>query len=119
VLVTAGLPKLAISQESKPNLSQEPSSQPANLDENQLKSFAKVYVEVEKISQSYGPRLKEAQDPDQTKQIQAEAKTKIDEALTNGGFTVTSYTQAFQTVNGNDELRKKVIQLINEERKKS
>jgi hypothetical protein len=117
VFMTAALPKSALSQE--PAGQQAPAGQKANINEAELKSFAKVYVQVEKINQSYVPRLKETQDPEQSKAIQEEAKTKIDEALATGGLTKESYTQIVQTVNANDDLRKKVIALINEERKKS
>ena len=117
VFMAAALPKSALSQE--PAGQQAPAGQKANVNEAELKSFAKVYVQVEKINQSYVPRLKETQDPEQSKAIQEEAKIKIDEALATGGLTKESYTQIVQTVNANDELRKKVIELINEERKKS
>ncbi|HWP60566.1 MAG TPA: DUF4168 domain-containing protein [Candidatus Acidoferrales bacterium] len=113
----AGAPQRAFSQEN-PGVPQQPSVEPNQLDENQLKNFARVYVQLEKITKSYEPRLKESPDAETSRQIRTEAKAKIDEALASGGLTTESYTQIVQTVNANDELRKKVIQMINEERKK-
>jgi hypothetical protein len=96
---------------------QEPSSGPAaSVDDGQLRSFAKVYVQVEKIRETYGLQLKETQDPQKSVEIQKEAKSKIDNALAKEGLTVESYSQTVQTVNGNDELRKKAIEMIDKER---
>jgi hypothetical protein len=96
---------------------QEPSSGPAaSVDDGQLRSFAKVYVQVEKIRETYGLQLKETQDPQKSVEIQKEAKSKIDNALAKEGLTVESYSQTVQAVNGNDELRKKAIEMIDKER---
>ena len=95
---------------------QEPSSQPARVEDGQLRSFAKVYVQVEKIRQTYGPQLKETQDPEKGMEIQKEAKSKIDNALAKEGMTVESYSQTIQKVNGDDELRKKALEMIDQER---
>jgi hypothetical protein len=96
---------------------QEPSSGPAaGVDAGQLRSFAKVYVQVEKIRETYGPQLKETQDPQKSIEIQKEAKSKIDNALAKEGMTVESYSQTVQKVNGNDDLRKKAIEMIDNER---
>jgi hypothetical protein len=51
-------------------------------------------------------------------EIQKEAKSKIDNALAQEGMTVDSYSKTVQTVNGNDELRKKAIEMIDQERAK-
>lgn len=97
---------------------QEPSSPSAGIEDGKLRSFAKVYVQVEKIRQTYGPQLKEAQDPQKGMEIQKEAKSKIDNALAQEGMTVDSYSKTVQTVNGNEELRKKAIEMIDQERAK-
>ena len=90
----------------------------ATVDDGKLRSFAKVYVQVEKIRQTYGARLKETQDPQKNMEIQNEAKTKIEDALAQEGMTVESYSQVVQTMNGDDQLRKKAIEFIDQERTK-
>ena len=97
---------------------QESSGPAAGVDDGQLRSFAKVYVQVEKIRENYGPQLKETQDPQKSIEIQKEAKSKIDNALAKEGLTIESYSQTVQKVNGNDELRKKAIEMIDNERTK-
>lgn len=104
---------------SKPALSQEPPKQQTNVDENQLRSFAKVYVEVEKIQQSYEPRLQEAPSPQESKQIQQEAVKKVQAALTKQGLTQENVKQILEVARADEGLRKRLLQMIVEERSKS
>jgi hypothetical protein len=94
------------------------SSQAAGVDDGQLKSFAKVYVQIEKIRETYGPQLKETQDPQKGTEIQLEAKSKIDEALAKEGMTAETYSQTVQIVSADNALRTKAIELITQERNK-
>ena len=98
---------------------QESPKQQMNVSETQLRAFAKVYVEVEKIRQEYEPRLKEAKNPEEGKQIQSEAVSKMQGALTKEGLNEESYTQIFEIARADEGLRKKLVDLINEERQKS
>jgi len=104
---------------AKQALAQESPKQPMNVSETQLRAFAKVYVEVEKIRQEYEPRLKEAKNPEEGKQIQNEAVSKMQGALTKEGLNEESYTQIFEIARADEGLRKKLVELINEERHKS
>jgi len=94
------------------------SSQAAGVDDGQLKSFAKVYVQIEKIRETYGPQLKETQDPQKGTEIQLEAKSKIDEALAKEGMTAETYSQTVQIVSADNALRTRAIELITQERNK-
>jgi hypothetical protein len=98
---------------------QESPNPQVNVSEPQLRSFARVYVAVEKIRQTYEPRLKEAKDPEEGKQIQKEAVSKIHGALTQEGLTEETYNQIFETARADAGLRKTLIGFINEERAKS
>jgi poly-D-alanine transfer protein DltD len=104
---------------AKQGSAQESTKQQLNVSETQLRAFAKVYVEVEKIRQAYEPRLKEAKNPEESKQIQNEAASKMQGALTKEGLTEESYTQIFEVARADEGLRKKLVELINEERQKS
>jgi Domain of unknown function (DUF4168) len=103
----------------KQGRAQESPKQPVNVSETQLRAFAKVYVEVEKIRQAYEPRLKEAKNAAEGKQIETEAVLKMQGALTQQGLTQESYTQIFEIARADEGLRKKLVELINEERQKS
>jgi len=93
--------------------------QQLNVSETQLRAFAKVYVEVEKIRQAYEPRLKEAKNAQEGKQIETEAVLKMQGALTEQGLTPESYTQIFEIARADEGLRKRLVEIINEERQKS
>jgi hypothetical protein len=110
---------LSVSPFVKTIFAQEPPKQQAKIDPTQLKSFARVYVEFEKIRDTYEPRLNKAQGDQETEAIQKEAGAKIDEALAKEGLSRETYSQIINTLNTDSELRAKAMQLIDEERKRS
>jgi hypothetical protein len=111
---------LAVSPFLKPVFAQEPPpKQQSKIDTTQLRTFAKVYVEFEKIRDTYEPRLSNAKGDQEAEAIQKEAGVKIDEALAKEGLSRETYSQIINTLNTDSELRAKAMQLIDEERKKS
>jgi Domain of unknown function (DUF4168) len=86
--------------------------------EMQLRSFAKAYVEVEKIREAYEPQLSATPDAQKAREIEQEAISKIGEVIVKEGLTLESFNQIVQTA-ANDDLRKRIVALINEEKKKS
>jgi hypothetical protein len=87
-----------------------------NVNEIQLRAFAKVYVELGKIRDAYEPRLKEANDPEEARQIQTEALSKMQGVLTKEGLTQESFRQIFEVARTDEGLRQKLIEFVNEER---
>jgi hypothetical protein len=87
--------------------------------EDQLRSFAKAYVKVEKIRESYEPRILMTQDPQKSRELEEEGISKIGEAIAHEGLTVESYSRIVRTANADEELRKKILDLINEQKNKS
>jgi uncharacterized protein DUF4168 len=110
---------LAVSPFLKPVFAQKPPKQQSKIDTTQLRTFAKVYVEFEKIRDTYEPRLSNAKGDQEAEAIQKEARVKIDEALAKEGLSRETYSQIINTLNTDSELRAKAMQLIDEERKKS
>jgi hypothetical protein len=110
---------LSVSPVANAIFAQEVPNQQSKIDPTQLKSFARVYVEFEKIRDTYEPRLSTAQGDQEAQVIQKEAAAKIDEALAKEGFSRETYSQIINTLNADTELRAKAMQLIDEERKKS
>ena len=110
---------LSVSPVAQTILALELPNQQSKIDPTQLKSFARVYVEFEKIRDTYEPRLNKAQGDQEAQVIQKEAGAKIDEALAREGLSRETYSQIINTLNSDSELRAKAMQLIDEERKKS
>lgn len=94
-------------------------AQPSATDDQQLRNFAKVYVQVEKIRETYEPRARAASGPEEGKQIQQEAQSKFHEALIKEGLNEESFTQIFDLARADEGVRKRVLQMIAEERGKS
>jgi hypothetical protein len=104
---------------AKPLFAQVVPNQKAEIDDQQLRNFAKVYVQVEKIRQEYEPRAKEASGPEEGKQIQQEAQSKFQQVLTKEGLSEENYTKIFEAARADQDVRKKILQMIGEEKAKS
>ena len=116
------LPSHTLAQQSpaqQPSLQQPPPVQQTDVKDTELRSFAKVYVQIEKIRETYDPQLKQAKTPEEGKQIQTEAVSKMEQALTQEGMDKQTYNRIFETARADDGVRKKLFGFINEERQKS
>ncbi len=91
----------------------------SHLSDKELKAFAKAYVDYQNIRRTYAPALEQAKDPAQKKQIEQEANAKIKRSLDAQGLSVARYNQIFAQVNSNPPLRKRVLQQVEEERRRS
>lgn len=98
--------------------SQQTQNEPKVVGETELRSFAKAYVEIEKIREAYGTQISQNdnQDAAKNKAIEQEAVTKIHDVITKEGLSAQTYSDIVQTANTNDELRMKLVQLIEEEK---
>lgn len=96
---------LSVSPVAQTIFAQEMPNQQSKIDPTQLKSFARVYVEFEKIRDTYEPRLNKAQGDQEAQVIQKEAGAKIDEALAKEGLSRETYSQIVNTLNIDSELR--------------
>jgi hypothetical protein len=91
----------------------------SNISDEELRVFAKAYVQVDRIRLAFEPILQNAQDPEQVQNIQQEATGKMEKAVEQQGLSKKSYMTIFNTVNGDTELRAKTIKMIEEEQKNS
>ena len=102
---------------SKGESMQQSQSQPRQeVSDKELQAFAKAYVEVQKIKNSQQGSLKNTPDPQQAQKIEQETKVEMAKAVQKQGFTPEAYTQILATVNGDNTLSKKALELIQKER---
>jgi Skp family chaperone for outer membrane proteins len=87
--------------------------------DKQLQSFARAYVDFHKIKNDYDARIKRTTDANEKERLRREGDAKVEAALKKQGFTTDSYTKTFTTVNNSEQLRKKTMKYIEDERKKS
>ena len=89
-----------------------------NLSDKQLQSFARAYVDFHNIKNDYDARIKRTSDANEKDRLRREGDAKVEAALKKQGFTTDSYTKTFTTVNNSEQLRKKTLKYIEDERKK-
>ena len=87
--------------------------------DHELRTFAKAYLEFEKIRAEYAPKMGAASTPKEKGMVEQEAVVKFDQALQKEGLTIQQYSAMYQTVSVDQQLREKVLRLIEEERARS
>lgn len=88
------------------------------MNDTQLRSFAKVYVQIQKIRQTYEPQLKQAKTPEEGKQIETEEVLKIHQAIEQEGMSDENYRRIIDIVRADEGVRKKLLGFIDEEKQK-
>jgi hypothetical protein len=105
-----------MAQESAQRVAAQSAATPS---EAELRAFAKAYTEYQKIRREYEPKLKNTTDAATSKKIQDEANAKVARALEEQHMTADEYKRLFNLINTDQALRKKVLALVAEERRKS
>ena len=123
-MIMVGALTVLIGLWSAPAAAQEPPKTASaqaqiNVSDKDLRSFAKAYVDYHKIRQSYEKQLNHTQDANEKERLQREGDAKVSQALEKQGLTQQSYNRLYTAVNNNEQLRKKALKLIEEERKSS
>lgn len=98
---------------------QAPGAEHPPMNDAQLRSFAKAYIEFEKIRAEYEPRLGAANSPQEKSLVEQEAVAKFGKALEKEALSLQQYSVLYHTVSADPGLRAKVLRLIEEERAKS
>lgn len=88
------------------------------MSDREIQSFARAYVDFHKIKNDYEGRIKRTNDAAEKERLKREGDAKVDAALKKQGFTADSYAKTFAGVNNNEQLRKKTLKYVEEERKK-
>jgi hypothetical protein len=114
--VMIGLWSLPAQAQDSPKPPQQAST---NVSDKELRSFAKAYVEYHKLRQSYEKQIGSVQDAKEKEKLQREGDAKVSKALEKQGLTPQSYNRLYTAVNNNEQLRRKALKMIEEERKNS
>jgi hypothetical protein len=88
-----------------------------NISEAELSAFVKAYVDNQKIRQEYEPPLRDNTDPQKGQQLQDWANAELKRSLAKQNLTVENYNRIYNRINSDEQLRKKALKLIEEERK--
>jgi hypothetical protein len=91
---------------------------PAEVGDQELRSFAKSYLEFHKLRREYEPQMEKASGPQERHRIEQEAVARFNRALEGEGLTLESYVRLYQTISADEQLRAKALNMIEAERKR-
>ena len=94
-------------------------SKVTTISEKELDAFVKAYVQYQRIRARYGPALERAKEAQEKKRIEQEANAKVKQSLEAQGLSAERYDKIFAAVNGDAELRQKILNKVEVERQKS
>ena len=96
-----------------------PLDKQAQVSDSELRTFAKVYTEYQNVVRQYEPKLRNAKDATTRKKIQDEANARLGKILSKEHMTADDYNRIFKRVNADENLRKKVLAMVAEERRRA
>lgn len=85
-----------------------------DLDDDELEQFAEIYLEVTQIGQEMEMELATVQDPEEAQAIQLEAQEQMAEVLEAHEMDEERYRRIALTVNQDEELRQRLIEVLEE-----
>ncbi|MGE5301968.1 MAG: DUF4168 domain-containing protein [Alphaproteobacteria bacterium] len=89
------------------------------ISDKELAAFAKAYVEVQHIRSQYEPSLQMTKNPKESQRLQQEANAKLKKTLDRQGLSVDRYNKIYAAVNAHEDLRRKALKMVEQERRKS
>src|SRR5262245_30608064 len=87
---------------------------PASFSDAELKSFAGIVVEFQRIADTYNPKLKAAQTIREQQQVELAATDEMTRALTQEGMTIERYQEILKHSLTDPGLQKRIKQHIKE-----
>lgn len=102
----------APAQETQPSVqapAPAPSAAQSEFSDEKLKSFAVAFLEVDKITKEYMPKMQQASSEEEQKQVRDEAGAKMVEAVENSqGITVEEYNKIIESAQADPDLAQKI-----------
>lgn len=86
----------------------------AQIPDEKVEQFVEAYVEVQKINRDYSEQLQSTEVPEKATELQQEAQTKMQEAVTDSGLTIPEYQQIATRAGQDQELRNRIQQKMAE-----
>lgn len=94
---------------TKPATATTQQAQPqTQVSEEKVDKFVTAYVEVQKINKEYSEQLQGAEQPEKATELQQEAQTRMQKAVTDTGLTIPEYQQIASLAGQNEELRSRI-----------
>lgn len=94
-----------------PGVAAQPSLKTEGVSDKELQAFVRAYLDIQALRLKYEPALRNAAG-DEAKKIEREADSEIENVLEKHGLEVETYKRIFKALAGDEELRKKTLELI-------
>lgn len=91
-----------------------PADAEASLTDDDLRSFAHAYLEVQEITQETQERMASAANAEEAQALQAEAQAEMTTAVQEQGLTTENYTEIVEVLNEDDALRERFSIVVTE-----
>ncbi len=86
---------------------------PSDFSDNDLEKFAEAQSKVEDIRSEYSEALSEVEDNAEAQALQETYSHRMVQVIENNGLSVEDYNQIIMAMQGDEELREKVNNLMN------
>lgn len=90
----------------------QPQTEAMDVSEEQVESFVDAYMAVQGINQEYTQKLQAVEDPEKATELQQEAQTKMQEAVSDSGLSISEYQQIANQAGQNEELRGQIEEAL-------
>lgn len=84
------------------------SAEAGSISAGDINRFAEAYLAVQMINQEYSTMLQQVEDPEQATELQQEAQTKMQQAVTESGLSISDYQSIAQQANQDDAVRENI-----------
>ncbi|MGD8175839.1 DUF4168 domain-containing protein [Marinimicrobium sp. ARAG 43.8] len=112
----AGAVSAQSTPQGQPQQPAAPQTEAAQMDvsEEQVESFVDAYMAVQGINQEYTQKLQAVEDPEEATELQQEAQTEMQEAVSNSGLSISEYQQIANQAGQDEELRNQIESALTE-----
>lgn len=102
-------------QEGAPAVAQQQAPAPIEVSDEDVNNFVSAYMAVQGINQEYTQKLQNVDDPEKATELQQEAQTKMQKAVSDTGLSISDYQQIANQAGQDEELRGKIETALTEQ----
>src|SRR5690625_5881797 len=84
------------------------SAEAGSISAGDIDRFDEAYLAVQMINQEYSTMLQQVEDPERATELQQEAQTKMQQAVTESGLSISEYQSITQQANQDDAVRENI-----------
>jgi len=89
-----------------------PQTESIDVSQSDVESFVDAYMAVQGINQEYTQKLQAVEDPEEATELQQEAQTKMQEAVSDSGLSISEYQQIANQAGQDEELRGQIEEAL-------